>query len=159
MSPSLCCHIYHPNTQLIDKILDKYLIGQLAGVSSKEGGGVTSYAAADPFYDKVKQRVRKYFRDTGKNMRTSYLLWFQAVVILASIAVLYHLAFYYIKSFPLALLAAMALGFMQTEVGVSIQHDANHGAFSPWPLLNRFAGATLDIMGASSYMSGRSSTL
>lgn len=38
------------------------------------------------------------------------------------------------------------------EVGVSIQHDANHGAYSRNTSLEYLLGTTLDIVGASSFM-------
>ena len=38
------------------------------------------------------------------------------------------------------------------EVGVSIQHDANHGAYSRNTSLEYMLGTTLDIVGASSFM-------
>lgn len=38
------------------------------------------------------------------------------------------------------------------EVGVSIQHDANHGAYSKNTWLEYVLGTTLDVIGASSFM-------
>ena len=38
------------------------------------------------------------------------------------------------------------------EIGVSIQHDANHGAYSRNTVLEYMLGTTLDIIGASSFM-------
>ena len=38
------------------------------------------------------------------------------------------------------------------EVGVSIQHDANHGAYSRNTRLEYLLGTTLDMVGASSFM-------
>lgn len=50
------------------------------------------------------------------------------------------------------MLFAACLGFFSAEVGVSIQHDANHGAYSNNPSLNKYFGCLLDVVGASSYM-------
>ncbi len=38
------------------------------------------------------------------------------------------------------------------EVGVSIMHDANHGAYSTNPWVTWLMSTTLDIVGASSFM-------
>jgi hypothetical protein len=38
---------------------------------------------------------------------------------------------------------------MKAEIGVSIMHDANHGAYSRSTLFARVMGATLDVAGAS----------
>ena len=41
---------------------------------------------------------------------------------------------------------------MKAEIGVSIMHDANHGAYSRSTAWGRLMGATLDLAGASSFM-------
>lgn len=51
-----------------------------------------------------------------------------------------------------SLMSAAILGFAMAEVGVSIQHDANHGAFSRRSWVGALFGATLDAVGASSFM-------
>ena len=45
--------------------------------------------------------------------------------------------------------AVLALGLV--GIGFNVQHDGNHGTFSRRPWVNRLAGFTLDLMGASSY--------
>ncbi len=49
------------------------------------------------------------------------------------------------------LLAAAALALALVGIGFNVQHDGNHGTFSRRPWLNRLAGFTLDLIGASSY--------
>ena len=48
----------------------------------------------------------------------------------------------------LSLASAVVLGFSMAEVGVSIQHDANHGAYLPTTFFSRLMGATLDMVSA-----------
>jgi hypothetical protein len=48
-----------------------------------------------------------------------------------------------------SLVCAALLGAMKAEIGVSIMHDANHGAYSRSTLFARIMGATLDVAGAS----------
>ena len=52
----------------------------------------------------------------------------------------------------LSALCSVVLGVCMAEVGVSIQHDANHGAYSRNTSLEYLLGTTLDIVGASSFM-------
>ncbi len=53
---------------------------------------------------------------------------------------------------PLAvLLSASVLALALVGIGFNVQHDGNHGTFSRYPWVNRLAGFTLDLMGASSY--------
>jgi linoleoyl-CoA desaturase len=49
-------------------------------------------------------------------------------------------------------LAAVSLGLSIAAVGMCIQHDANHGAFSQHRWVNRTLGATLDVMGVCSFI-------
>ena len=55
-------------------------------------------------------------------------------------------------SVQLSALCSVVLGVCMAEVGVSIQHDANHGAYSQDTMLEYLLGTTLDIVGASSFM-------
>ena len=47
-------------------------------------------------------------------------------------------------------LCSMVVGFCSAEVGVSIQHDANHGAFHKNPSVNKYVGMSLDFVGGAS---------
>jgi len=72
-----------------------------------------------------------------------------ALIALAS-AAYYWLVFVAAETAPAVaagLLLALALG----GIGFNIQHDGNHGTFSRRPWVNRLAGFTLDLIGASSY--------
>jgi len=55
-------------------------------------------------------------------------------------------------SLAACLLCAVAVGVAEAEIGVSIMHDANHGAYSTSPRLNAVAAATCDLAGASSFV-------
>lgn len=51
------------------------------------------------------------------------------------------------------LVCAVVNGIAMAEVGVSIQHDANHGAYASSPAICHLMGLTLDVFGgASSFM-------
>lgn len=41
------------------------------------------------------------------------------------------------------------VGFLYAQIGLNIQHDANHGALSKNPLVNRFFGLTQNFIGGS----------
>jgi len=49
------------------------------------------------------------------------------------------------------LLSGATLALALVGIGFNVQHDGNHGTFSRRPWVNRLAGFTLDLMGASSY--------
>lgn len=54
----------------------------------------------------------------------------------------------YFVHLQLSLASAALLGFAMAEVGVSIQHDANHGAYLPRTWFSQLMGATLDMVNA-----------
>lgn len=47
---------------------------------------------------------------------------------------------------------AISLGLALAAIGFNVAHDGNHGAGSPSKRVNRLLGATLDLLGASSYV-------
>lgn len=55
------------------------------------------------------------------------------------------------NSMPIDLLACVVLALALVGIGFNVQHDGNHGGFSRSKWVNRGAGFTLDLIGASSY--------
>jgi linoleoyl-CoA desaturase len=54
--------------------------------------------------------------------------------------------------FWLSLISAVSLGLAVAGIGFSVQHDANHGAYSERSGLNRLMGFSMDLLGASSFV-------
>ena len=70
------------------------------------------------------------------------------------IVLFHYLSFFSanVAFFPLACVFAVLHGVCKAEVGVSIQHDANHGAYSKNRKVLHAMQLALDIVGASSFM-------
>lgn len=51
-----------------------------------------------------------------------------------------------------AVALAVSIGLSIAAIGMSVQHDANHGAYSKHPWINRAFGSTLDLMGVNSFI-------
>ena len=87
----------------------------------------------------------------GKSRRDAPRMYLKAAVMLtwfvASWVVLVFVASGWLQGF----LAATSLGLSIAGIGMSVQHDANHAAFSRHDWVNRVFGAGLDIMGVSSH--------
>mmetsp|Transcript_48917 Transcript_48917/g.99880 ORF Transcript_48917/g.99880 Transcript_48917/m.99880 type:complete len:445 (+) Transcript_48917:57-1391(+) len=49
-------------------------------------------------------------------------------------------------------LLCAALGVSQAFIGLNVQHDANHGAISAWPVINEIFGFGADLIGGSKYL-------
>ena len=55
-------------------------------------------------------------------------------------------------SAPLAVVLTISVSLAIAGIGFSVMHDANHGAYSRSPRVNRAWGLALDFVGASSYV-------
>lgn len=53
---------------------------------------------------------------------------------------------------PVYLLLAVSLGLAIGGIGMSVMHDANHGAYSRKPWVNKLVGWSLDALGCSSFI-------
>eukprot|EP01024_Parvocaulis_polyphysoides_P039727 TRINITY_DN35947_c0_g1_i2.p1 TRINITY_DN35947_c0_g1~~TRINITY_DN35947_c0_g1_i2.p1 ORF type:complete len:473 (-),score=40.98 TRINITY_DN35947_c0_g1_i2:268-1686(-) len=140
---------YHP--KYVKGLLEQYYIGdvqddeQIISFHSKDGGS--------KFYDILKSRAEKYFRDNKLDPQSSLSVYIKSIIIMLSILVSQYGAFYVDFQNPvIKYICAMILGAFFAEVGVSIMHDANHGAYSSNQLIRFVASITLDMIGASSFM-------
>lgn len=99
----------------------------------------------ESFYLELKHEVQALFQK--KSMRDSKIMHIKASFILCMSVVSWILCWVHNL-----LWWAPVMGFFKAMVGVNIQHDANHGAYSSNPRLNEMMGYTLDAFGASSYI-------
>ncbi len=104
------------------------------------------------FFRDLKQRVDAYFDANGLDRRDNPRMYVKTAIILAWFAASYVLLMFVAATWWQATLLSLSLAFAATAVGFSIQHDANHGAYSRSPTVNRLLGNTLDLLGASSYV-------
>jgi linoleoyl-CoA desaturase len=78
-------------------------------------------------------------------------MYAKAAVLIGAAIWMYVVLVFQVQTTPGALAAAVGLALALTGIGFNVQHDGNHGTFSRSALVNRLAGFTLDLMGASSY--------
>jgi fatty acid desaturase/cytochrome b involved in lipid metabolism len=127
---------YHPAGRP-DAVMEKYRIGTLQGHR-------TFYAwDQSPFYAELKRRVLARIKEAGRPRRGG--LTAKAILVVT----LFVGSFYMMVAHKSFLWAA-AWGVAGSHIGLSIQHDGNHGSFSKRGWLNRLAGWGMDVIGASS---------
>mmetsp|Transcript_109231 Transcript_109231/g.189324 ORF Transcript_109231/g.189324 Transcript_109231/m.189324 type:complete len:506 (-) Transcript_109231:221-1738(-) len=127
---------YHPSG-CPDKTLEKYRIGTLQEYK-------TFYAWNESeFYPELKRRVVKKIKDQGLSRRGGMEL--KGLMILST----FLLSLYGMVAYG-SWMCAIIWGVSGAQVGLSIQHDGNHGAFSKNAWVNRLAGMCMDVIGASS---------
>jgi linoleoyl-CoA desaturase len=87
----------------------------------------------------------------GRPERGGPAMYLKTAIILAAFVATYVLLVFFAAAWwqvlPLAILFALTI----VAIGFNIMHDANHEAYSVRPWVNRVMGATLDVVGGSSY--------
>ena len=147
---------YHP--ERARAVLEKYRIGALRRARGERADDdIVEYAKDDlkegEFFADCKAGVAKYFKDNKLDPRVHWEMYAKTLVILAGIVVGHYGSFFAPSvSFAAALALAVLHGTCKAEVGVSIQHDANHGAYGNNRTWLHAMQLTLDVVGASSFM-------
>lgn len=103
------------------------------------------------FHKVVTQRVEKYFADKGISKNADYRMVFKTVVMFS----LYFIPYAFILSGTLSLsamwLGTVIMGLGLAGIGMSVMHDANHGAYSKKSWLNQALGYSLNTIGGDAF--------
>lgn len=81
----------------------------------------------------------------------SPIMYAKAFGLFAASAGSYFMLVFQAESTFAALVWGAILSLSLVGIGFNVQHDGNHGGFSRYKWINRAAGFTLDLIGASSY--------
>eukprot|EP01082_Thalassiosira_pseudonana_P014611 g13115.t1 g13115 contig70:49572-51339(-) len=146
---SVLFETYHPRgvpTSLIQKLQ--------IGVMEEEAFRDSFYSWTDSdFYTVLKRRVVERLEERGLARRGSKEIWIKALFLL--VGFWYCLYKMYttsdIDQYGIAIAYSIGMGTFAAFIGTCIQHDGNHGAFAQNKLLNKLAGWTLDMIGASAF--------
>ena len=126
-------------------------LAPLAASSSGGSGPVPTFAKGGDFLPELKRRVDAYFETSGRGRRDAASLYGKTAFLLTAYLALYVVLVFVARTWWQALPAAVLLGFVAALIGMNVQHDGGHGAFSDRPWINRWAARTLDLIGGSSY--------
>ena len=103
------------------------------------------------FYKTVTQRVDEYFEKNGITPNGDHRMVIKSVVMFA----LYFIPYFIILSGVLSLgwmwAATVFMGLGLAGIGMSVMHDANHGAYAGKRWVNRLMGYSLDLVGGNSF--------
>ncbi len=101
------------------------------------------------FFATLRKRVDSYFRENNISKHYNSTMVIKTVILLSA----YILPFVYIlvfhPSFNVALALWALMGFGLAGIGMSVMHDANHGAYSSSHRTNYWLGHTLNLLGGS----------
>lgn len=125
---------------------------QDVSVSSSPPPPRLRFAAHSPFSRELKRRTDAYLDEPGRRRRDLPAMYLKSAVILTWFVGSWALLVFYAHTWWQGVLFAVSLGLSIAGVGMSIQHDANHGAYSSYPLVNKVFRLSLDVMGVASFI-------
>jgi linoleoyl-CoA desaturase len=106
-------------------------------------------SAKNEFFPVVRKRVDEYFNQNQISKHANATMIIKSIVLLSA----YLLPFIFIvvnnPPFVFALLIWAFMGAALAGIGMSVMHDANHGAYSSNSVVNYIMGHTLNLLGGA----------
>lgn len=100
------------------------------------------------FYITAKKRIDQYFEEQGISSNADATMYLKTVILLSAYFMPFALILFLQPGWWALLLWAL-MGFAMAGIGMSIMHDANHGAYSSNETVNYILGHTLTFIGGS----------
>jgi linoleoyl-CoA desaturase len=101
------------------------------------------------FFSTLRQRVDGYFKENKLSKHYNSAMVVKTVVLLSGYILPFIALLLFKPTFGISVLIWMIMGFSLAGIGMSIMHDANHGAYSSSHKINLWLGHTLNLLGAS----------
>ncbi|RYD75666.1 MAG: acyl-CoA desaturase, partial [Sphingobacteriales bacterium] len=101
------------------------------------------------FYNTLRKRVDQYFADRNISQHANGVMALKTIILLLG----YIIPFIIFIALKPALIVSLGLwllmGISLAGIGMSVMHDANHGAYSSNATINNWLGYTLNLLGGS----------
>src|SRR5688500_3538076 len=99
------------------------------------------------FLPTVTKRVNDYFKNNGISKHANSEMVFKTVFMFTLYFVPYFLIMTQVSSFAwINFIFCLLMGFGLAGIGLSVMHDANHGAYSHKNWVNNLVGYSLNII-------------
>lgn len=100
------------------------------------------------FFPTLKKRVDAYFKQNDLSKHANRTMVLKTVALLATYILPFVFLLIFQPSLGVSMLLWIVMGFGISGIGMSIMHDANHGAYSNRPAVNQWLGYTIYLAGA-----------
>jgi len=104
------------------------------------------------FQIELRKRVDAYFHRTGRRRRDCWQMYLKTAVLLTVFAATYALLVFAGLPWWVLIPLAALLGLASAAIGLNVQHDGSHHAYSGKPWVNRLMAMTLEMIGGSAYL-------
>lgn len=101
------------------------------------------------FYKTLQTRVREYFKETNTSRFANTNMVLKTTFMISLYLVPFILLLTVVESYWIAFLMWLIMGFGMAGIGLSIMHDANHGAYSKNKNVNKVLGFIIMAVGGS----------
>lgn len=101
------------------------------------------------FYTILKKRVDQYFVDNNISKHANTGMVLKTVILLSTYILPFVAIMAFQPSFGVSLLLWIVMGISLAGIGMSVMHDANHGAYSANKSVNYWVGHSLNLLGGS----------
>jgi linoleoyl-CoA desaturase len=111
------------------------------------------FSKVDPnqFFKTARHRVNQYFEQKKIERTGTYRIYLKSIVMLSLYLVPFILMLAGVISGWGSIAAYGVMGLGTAGIGLCIMHDANHGTFSKYKIVNRLMGYTMNLIGGSSF--------
>lgn len=100
------------------------------------------------FFPTLKKRVDQYFVENHKPKYANGAMILKTLIMLGSYILPFMVILFVSPPFWISMLLWLVMGIGISGIGMSVMHDANHGAFSKNPVVNKWLGFTICLAGA-----------
>lgn len=102
------------------------------------------------FVRELKLRVNNYFQEKGITRFANPAMVVKTITFFAMLFIPYFLMIFGITTnFWLVMIFWVIIGLAVAGIGMSVMHDANHGAYSKHKFVNKLLGRTIDLVGGN----------
>uniref|UniRef100_A0A7S4NB43 Cytochrome b5 heme-binding domain-containing protein n=1 Tax=Paramoeba aestuarina TaxID=180227 RepID=A0A7S4NB43_9EUKA len=145
---------YHKNPAVAEKILAKLPV--LDDSLVPPAPEIDRFDFNSKIYNDLRTLVNDYFTKNNLSSRGGLYMLTKSVLLVVFYSFIYSLSVWGWGEeggsvFSRSLLCPL-LGVLSASMGLCVQHDANHGALSSYPIVNRMFGFCDDVIGGSGLM-------
>jgi linoleoyl-CoA desaturase len=105
--------------------------------------------AKDAFSAVLRRRVDAYFKENNISKHANATMVLKTIILLTAYILPFICLLYFKPTFGVSMFLWFVMGLGVAGIGMSIMHDANHGAYSSIKWVNTLLGHTLNLVGGA----------
>lgn len=103
------------------------------------------------FFPTLRKRVDTYFKDNNISKEGDASMLTKSIILLLGYVVPFMLLLALTPSLGISLVLWLVMGVCLAGIGMSVMHDANHGAYSKNKTMNYLMGHSVNLVGGSAF--------